>query len=171
MRATDGAGNAGPAATSDYVLDTAAPAAPSIDSGPGAAGTDTTPTWSFSGEAGATFECRLEHTAGAAVSDWAACTSSHTYDISAQGDGSYTFRVRAVDAAGNTGADATSSYTFDNTVPAQPTIDATPGVAGSGRQPSWSFSGEAGSTFECRLERGGTGVSDWADSTSPAPTT
>src|SRR3712207_8491825 len=43
---------------------------------------------------GATSECRVERGA-TVVSDWAACTSTHSYDLSGDPDGVYTFRVRA----------------------------------------------------------------------------
>ena len=47
------------------------------------------------------------------ISDWSSCASPRSYDISAESDGDFTFRVRATDTAGNTGVEATHDYTLD----------------------------------------------------------
>ncbi len=166
VRATDAAGNTGAAATGDYELDTTAPAAPSIDTAPGTPGSDAGPEWSFSAEAGASTECRL--TSGATVvSDWGACTSPRSYDLTAQPDGTYTFAVRATDVAGNTGGAAQSDYELDRTVPPAPDIDSSPGALGSGRSPQWAFSGSGSASFECQVTRGATTIAAWHACTSP----
>ncbi len=68
-------GNTSASSTSSYTLDTAAPAAPAIGSSPASPGNDQTPSWGFTGEAGASFECRI--TRGATiVYDWAACSNA-----------------------------------------------------------------------------------------------
>ncbi len=161
VRATDVAGNTGAAASSSYSLDTAAPAPPSIDSSPASPAPGTLPSWSFSGEAGASFECRLARGASV-VSDWAPCSDPRSYDLSGHPDGTYVFSVRATDAAGNTGAAASSSYQLDTQAPASPSIDSNPASPGNDSHPSWSFSAEAGAAVECKLVRGATVVSDWA---------
>ena len=167
VRQTDAAGNTSSAASDDYELDTAAPAAPAIGTDPGAVDSDATPTWGFSGEAGATFECRLTR-AATVVFDWASCSSPRTYDLAAEPDGTYTFSVRQTDAAGNTGAAQTHDYALDRGVPAAPSIDSSPPSPDNSTAPSWSFSGEAGATFECRLRRlDGSTVSGWSGCTSP----
>ena len=103
--ATDSVGSVSGCSTSSitYVEDSTAPPAPSIDSPPASPDNDTTPTWAFSGEPGATFECRLERGA-TVIYDWALVHAPRTFDLSAQTDGTYTFSVRQTDAAGNTGA-------------------------------------------------------------------
>jgi hypothetical protein len=166
VRARDAAGNTGAAASDDYILDRTAPAAPSIDSSSSSPGNDVTPSWSFSGEAGASFECRLERGA-TVISDWAACSDPRTYDLSTEPDGLYVFSVRARDAAGNLGPSAGSSYLLDTQAPGIPSIDSAPSSPGNDSTPTWSFSGEAGAAFECRLERGATVVSDWAACSNP----
>ena len=103
------AGTRSPATTDLYRLDTAAPAAPGISGGPGADSSDDTPTWTVSPEPGATLECRLERGA-TVISDWAACSSPQGYDLGGEPDGTYTFLTRATDAAGNTGAPGSDSY-------------------------------------------------------------
>jgi len=71
-------------------------------------------------------------------------------------DGTYTFAVKATAAAGNTSAPATSDYTLDTTPPAAPVITAAPASPGSSRAPTWSFSGDPGVTFQCKLTNGAT---------------
>ena len=166
VRATDAAANTGTAATSTYELDTAAPSAATITAGQGGSGSGRTPSWSFTSETGATFECRLDR-AGTAIAGWAACTSPRSYSLSAQADGTYTISVRARDAAGNTGAVATSTYLLDTTAPAAPTLGTTPASPGNSRAPSFGFSGETGASFQCRLDRGGTQVADWGSCGAP----
>ena len=131
---TDTAGNTGPAATDDYTLDRTAPAAPAFTSRPPSPGSDASPSWGFSGEAGATFECRLDRGA-TVIAGWAACTSPRTYDLAAEPDGTYTFSTRQTDAAGNTGPAATDDYTLDRAAPAGSGVHQPAPVAGQRRQP------------------------------------
>src|SRR5438876_4684830 len=99
VRAKDSAGNVDPSPpTRSFSIDTAPPNT-SIDSGPSGATTDTTPSFTFSsGDGGASFECKLDGP-GATTGSYTACTSPNSYGPLA--DGSYTFLVRAKDAAGN----------------------------------------------------------------------
>ena len=170
VRQTDEAGNVGPTTTRDYELDTAIPSPPAIVLSPPTPGADETPTWGFVGEPSALLECRL--TRGATViSDWAGCLSPRTYDLSAEPDGSYTFSVRQTDLAGNVSAPTTSAYELDSAAAGAPTIDGGPPATGNDPTPTWSFSGEAGGAFSCRIEdAGGQPVAgyDWAACTSPA---
>src|SRR5207244_868071 len=73
VRATDPAGNVGPAATNTYTFDTTAPNV-TFTGGPGPAGNDRNPSWSFAMESGATTECRLLHGA-TVISPFGSCTS------------------------------------------------------------------------------------------------
>ncbi len=162
VRATDAAGNTGPESHSDYVLDTTLPVAPTITASPAAVISSRTPSWSFTGEAGADFECRLDTGGGAVVFAWGPCTSPKSYPLIAQPDGDFTFSVRAVDAAGNAGPAATNSFTLDTLAPSAPTITAWPASPGDDESPSWAFTAEAGATVECRLDRGNDVVQTWA---------
>ena len=101
-------------------VDTTAPLT-AIDSGPSALTNAVTISLGFSAsEPGSTFNCRLDGP-GAAQGTSAPCTPPKVYTGLA--DGSYTFRVRATDAAGNVGAaDATRTFTVDRTAPAAPTV-------------------------------------------------
>ncbi len=167
VRQTDAAGNTGAAQTHDYALDRGVPAAPSIDSSPPSPDNSTTPSWSFSGEAGATFECRLRRMDGSTVSGWSGCTSPRSYSLAAELDGAYEFSVRQTDAAGNVSASADSWYVLDTTPGLAPAIDSAPSSPGSDPLPTWAFSGEPGATFECRVERGATVVFGWGACSSP----
>src|SRR5205807_974290 len=101
------------------------------------------PSFSFSSEAGASFQCALD---GAA---FAACTSPKSYTDVA--DGSHTFQVKATDTAGNTGAAASYTWTVDTVSPTA-SITATPTNPTNSSAPSFSFSSEAGASFQCALD-------------------
>ena len=120
-----------------------------ITAGPSGLTSDTTPTFSFTSEAGATFECRVDGGA------WGSCTSPYTTGV--LGQGAHTFEVRATDAAGNVDASpASRSFTVDtsDTTPPDTTITAGPTGTTGDSTPSFSFSSEAGATFECRVDGG-----------------
>jgi hypothetical protein len=161
VRLTDRAGNVSDPAPREYTLDRLEPVAPTITAGPAADSTDFTPAFSFTAEAGAVLECRLMRDT-AQVEGWTACASPRSYDLTSQPDGTYTFAVRARDAAGNQGDPRERSYTLDRSTPATPSIDARPGPQGNSRDPQWAFSTtESPRTFECRLMRGTTVVAPW----------
>jgi hypothetical protein len=94
--------------TVGFNLDRTAPVAPTITSGPSGttAGND---TFAFSGESGATFQCRLD------AGTYTACTNPRSLGTLA--DGSHTFDVRAVDRAGNVGTATSRTWTVDATGP------------------------------------------------------
>ena len=141
VRQTAPTGNTGPAATSDYTLDRTPPAAPAVTGPSPNPGNDATPTWSFSGEAGASFECELSPSA-TVVEPLAACSSPHTPDLAAQPDGTYTLSVRQRDPAGSTAPAATSDYTLDRTPPAPPAVTGPSPNPGNDAMPTWNFHGE-----------------------------
>lgn len=94
VRAVDASGNADESpASRSFVVD-ADPPETKMDSGPSGTITDTSPSFTFSSEPGAVFQCRLD---GAGFT---ACTSPRAYSDLAQG--SHLFEVRALDALGNT---------------------------------------------------------------------
>jgi CSLREA domain-containing protein len=144
VRATDAAGNTGAAASRAFAVDTVAPQT-TIGSGPAGLTNDSTPTFGFSSEAGASFQCRVDAAA------FAACTSPHT--TGALSDGAYTFEVRATDAAGNTDASpASRAITVDTAAP-QTTITTAPPATTTSTSASFHFnSSETGSAFECSLD-------------------
>jgi hypothetical protein len=109
VRAKDAAGNVDPTpASQTFTVDTNAPAAPTITGGPanGATDTDGSFSYEFTGaESGGSFQCSLD----TGTPNYSSCTSPQSY--SSVANGSYTFRVRQVDAAGNVGAEATRTIT------------------------------------------------------------
>jgi predicted phage tail protein/sugar lactone lactonase YvrE len=164
VRATDGSGNTGAPASDTYTLDTTAPGAPAITSGPASPSNLRAPSWSFTAEFGATTECELSR-GGAVLSGWGSCSSPRSYSLDGQTDGDYTFRVRATDAVGNTGAPSQSSYTLDTTAP---TVNvSSPDSPANDRTPSWDFSTEGGASTECQLSSGAGVLQPFAPCGSP----
>ena len=110
-------GNTGPATTYSWTVDTTAPET-AIVSGPGTNSNSPAASFTFtSSEAASTFLCSLD-SAGLTP-----CTPPKTY--AGLGDGAHTFRVQAVDAAGN--ADATpASYAWTISEVGPATADHTP---------------------------------------------
>ena len=100
--------DASPASRS-FTVDTTPPDT-TITAGPSGPTNDSTPTFSFTSEAGATFECRVDAAA------FASCSSPFT--TGALSDGAHTFEVRAKDGVGNTDASpASRAFTVDTTPP------------------------------------------------------
>ena len=157
VRALDAAGNHDPTpASHTWAVDTTAPQT-SIDAGPVGLTRNATPTYEFSSEQGASFQCRVD------AGSFAACTSPHTTATLA--DGAHTFEVRATDAAGNTDdTPASRSITVDTTAP-QTSIDAGPVGLTRNATPTYEFSSEQGASFQCRVDAG-----SFAACTSPHTT-
>lgn len=97
--------------TLQVTIDTAVPAAPTFQSTPSNPTASNTPSFTFSAEASAAFECQLLPS----NSLWRACTSPHAYD--AQVNGTYTFNVRATDIAGNVSANGSYTWQIGTTAP------------------------------------------------------
>ena len=144
-------------------VDTTAPDT-TIDSGPTGPTSDTTPTFGFSADESATFECRL-YEQGTTPPSFRACSGpgdSHT-PASALADGDYTFEVRATDAATNAGT-ATRNFTVDTTPP-DTTIDSGPTGTITTDQATFTFSGDPASDtakIQCRIDS-----EPFADCSSP----
>lgn len=134
--------------------DTTAPQT-TITGGPTGATRDTTPTFTFTSEPGATFACQVD--AGA----YAACSSPFT--TPALANGAHTFRVKATDDWDNTDATpAARSYKVDTIAP-QTTITKKPAKVITTRRARFAFtSSEAGSRFQCRVDTG-----SWRACSSP----
>ena len=142
VNATDAAGNTGPAASYTWMVDTVAPTA-SITAKPTNPSNSASPSFSFSSESGATFQCALD---GAAL---ASCSSPKVF--SGVAEDSHTFQVKATDAAGNTGAAASYTWTVDTIAPTA-SITASPTNPSNSASPSFSFTSESGATFQCALD-------------------
>ncbi|MFT4034935.1 MAG: hypothetical protein QM679_05115 [Patulibacter sp.] len=132
------------AAASSFVVSTTAPTA-TFASGPadGASLTSRTPTYAFSGPAGASFQCKL------ASADWAACETPYT--LPQQSGASATLSVRAVSASGTVQTAAAQSRTANFTAPLPTTTVTGPehGATVTDDQPRFAFTGTAAAKFEC----------------------
>jgi large repetitive protein len=108
VRASDEAGNTTPAASQaegTFAIKTAAPPAPTIQSGPEEETSEKSATFSFGdSEAGVSFLCAKDE------AKFSSCTSPKTYETASQGE--HTFFVEARDAAGNLSAAAQYSWTI-----------------------------------------------------------
>ncbi|CAB4864682.1 MAG: hypothetical protein F2799_01915 [Actinobacteria bacterium] len=146
VKQKDQAGNVSEPASWTFTLDSLAPVAPVITSGPDAVTSSTTATFTFTGEEGATFECHVD---GGQYSPGTACTSPVTY--SNVRPGFHTFYVTQKDAAGNIGWTAASrSWTVGSVNP--PLISSVPiGTVGD-TSASVLFSIGAGNTAICSVD-------------------
>jgi hypothetical protein len=117
VRTVSAGGTAGAATTYTWTVDTVPPQT-AIASAPPAASTSASATFGFtSSESGSTFVCSINS------SGFTPCSSPHTY--TGLGDGPYTFRVEALDAAGN--ADPTAAaYSWKISKVGPPTVDLKP---------------------------------------------
>lgn len=148
VQARDTAGNAGPAATRSFNVDTQPPET-TVESGPSGATNDQTPTFTFTspGSPFATFECSVDS------GGFGPCSGPGEHTTAALADGTHTFEVRATDVAGNVDqTPAVTTFTVD-TVPPETTIDSGPASISNNPTPEFSFSsGDASATFTCRLD-------------------
>jgi hypothetical protein len=143
VRATDTVGNTGGPTDHGWTIDTTGPTT-AITLNPSNPSNDTTPTFSFSAnEPGSSFACRRDQ-----EPNFAPCSSPTTYSLV---QGLHAFHVRATDALGNTGPQASYSWMIDTTAPAV-TITASPLNPSNDTAPSFSFVAGESATFECRLD-------------------
>lgn len=153
VQASDAAGNTTAPASSIYTLDTIAPQSPTFRNVPASPGRSRAPTWSFVAESGSTSECATVPTGTATDPPWAPCAGTWTADLTGAPDGDVTFLVRATDAAGNTGAPATSTYRLDTQV-AAPLVLTAPASPGNARRVRWTFSVEPDAGASCLVLTG-----------------
>ena len=136
----------------------------SITGNPLSATTSASATFTFTGVDDATpatsltFQCQLDV---AETSPWTDCTNPRVY--SGLAEGSHTFRVRAVDAAGNVDASpAVYTWAIDQTAP-ESIISNGPGSSTNSTSASFPFTSPGpGVVFECSLDS-----APYASCTSP----
>jgi hypothetical protein len=148
VRAVDAAGNPDPTPeTRTWTVDDTPPQT-QIDSGPSGPTSNASPSFAFSSEAGASFQCRLDSSQEA---DFASCSSPHAY--SSLADGAHTFDVRAVDPVGNPDpTPASRSFTIDTAAPQTQILS---GPAGRTHDPTPTFTftaSEPGAHFACKVD-------------------
>ena len=157
VRATDTAGNVGPAASFSWTIDTTAPPTPTITSAPPNPSGSTTANFSFTdGDATAGLLCQLDG------GGFTPCTSPQVYhSLTFE---THTFEVKASDAAGNESSAASYSWTVDLGAPAPPVINSGPPDPSGSPDATFEFAvGETFITFECSLDG-----AEFASCTSPA---
>ena len=117
-----------------------------IDSGPSGLTNNKSPTFTYSSQSGATFQCQLDG------GGFASCPSEGK-SYSNLEDGQHTFAVRAVSATGNLvdQSPASRTFTVDATAP-ETSIDSKPSDPTNDSTPTFEFSSDdANASFECRL--------------------
>jgi hypothetical protein len=149
VRATDQAGNtdATPAVRA-WSVDTTPPGSVIVDK-PAASTQSTSATFVFAaGEQNVSFECSLDAAA------FSACSSPK--ELTGLSAGEHTFRVRAIDSAGNVEPEPEShTWTVQvvDTTPPTTSVNVVPEQLTTEPDASFEFvSNEAGATFECSLD-------------------
>ncbi len=168
VRALSAAGTPGPETTSSYVLNTAAPNAPTalaLANGLTPTDNDRSPSWTFTVPSGTKATCRVVQ--GTRVLYDGPCTSPFRLDLAGERDGSYTLTVRAVSEAGTAGPAATSTYVLDTVATSEPVFSQVPGSTGSTLDPQWRFSTSRDAKAQCRLLLEGVALEDWTSCSTP----
>ena len=152
VRSVDSAGNFSTPATRSWTIDTGAPDV-TITGGPSGPTNQTTASFTFHSNASdiARYECRVD-----AEPAFTPCSSPANYGV---GAGAHTFRVQAVDTAGNVSTVATRSWTVDVTPP-ETNVNSGPQqpVTSSNEATFIYSSSESGSGFQCHLDNADWGV-------------
>jgi hypothetical protein len=155
VRSINAAGAESIPTSTSFTIDSISPDT-SISNGPSGTSFLDTAEFSFSSsESNVNFECRLDGGA------WSICNSPRQY--SGISDGSHTFNVRAIDAAGNIDATPASRTWTVNAQPPNTIIDSGPSGLVANASADFTFSSsKPGGTFECRMDGG-----NWNNCTSP----
>jgi hypothetical protein len=150
VKAVDSLLNESDVTSYTWTIDTQAPPPPMIISGPEDPASVSDAHFVFSdSEDGVSFQCKLD------AGDFSPCSGASAQDYSGLADGSHTFAVRAVDAAGNA-SDPTPPYTWMiDTVKPLVTLTDEPSVLTNQTSASFTFSSsKPKSTYECELDGG-----------------
>ncbi len=154
VRAKDLSENVGTPAIYSWRVDTTAPLA-TIDTHPADPSPGAGASFTYhSSEVGSNFECSLA--AGAAADSFSGCLQSGK-SYTSLADGTYTFKIRATDTAGNPGAAVAFEWEVDNSLsdmtPPQTTILSKPPDPSDSSTASFTYeSDELGSSFQCSLD-------------------
>ena len=158
VKQTDAAGNVGGEATINWTVDTVAPVAPQLSGAPSGSTNVANPTITFTNGEAVTYVCSVD---GAA---FAAC--SNPFTLSGILDGEHTFSVKAVDAAGNRSAPASTAWTVDSTPPPTPWAQV-PSVIATGSQHACARMSDRQVTCWGNNDRGQIGIGSTTTKTAP----
>ncbi|MBJ7458093.1 MAG: hypothetical protein JHD02_02780 [Thermoleophilaceae bacterium] len=146
VQARDSAGNSSSTSVT-WVVDTGAPGAPTITSGPVGATPSRAASFAFTGtENGGLYRCQLD--------SQPAVTCSSPFEYAGLADETYTFRVRQIDAAGNVGPSTSRTWTVDTTPPSAPVVTGPTSPSGLTSALLDIHVAQTGLTFQCRLDGG-----------------
>jgi hypothetical protein len=152
VRASNFLGVADPSpATVTWTVDTTAPGAPQLTTVPPARTHDSSATVAFSGETGATFECRLDG------GIWNACSSPET--LTGLAPGLHAAEVRQTDVLARTSPAAATGWTVLAAVPPPVFVSVPAAVTPSS---TVAFMGSGGTALQCSVDGG-----SYGDCTSP----
>lgn len=139
VRQTDAAGNVSPESSTNWTVDTVAPAAPVVTAAPDPVTFTDMASFAFTGEPGGSFACSFDYEA------WTTCSSPT--DFVRLAVGSHTFRVRQTDEAGNLSASSLFAWEVRRKVDGL-----TPSLTGPDDEGMLTFGGaEPGLTYLCRV--------------------
>jgi chitodextrinase len=172
VRATDAAGNLSgysttASATTQAVPDTQAPTAPSSLSAAAASATQINLSWTASTDNVSVTGYRIERCQGAIATP----TTTSYSDTGLTAATSYSYRVRATDAAGNLSTHSSTASATTSTPPTTPTGLSTVATSKSEIDLTWSPASGGTGVNGYRLERcQGVGCSSFAQIAAPATT-
>ncbi|HVU72501.1 MAG TPA: Ig-like domain repeat protein [Mycobacteriales bacterium] len=160
---TDKALNTSSTTTADYVLDTTAPTITGVTP-PASPSALANPSWTLtSDDPQTTWTCTLTGPGGFSSTPPSCGTGTTTtvsFALGTQLDGTYTLTFSAKDTAGNI-ADGTPSTFVLKRVAGAPVITASPADPGNVSTLTWTFTTLPATTVECRLDLDGATVQDW----------
>lgn len=125
-------------------VDSTSPETPKVPSGPATTSGTPTATFTFDGEPGTTYKCRLDG------GEWKVCTSPLT--LTGLPDGPHTLSVLAVDKLGNESPRRDYTWTVDTTKPAKPPVMTGPERKTKDNKARFDVSVEPGATLECAFD-------------------
>jgi CSLREA domain-containing protein len=151
------------AATRSFTVDTTAPAVDCCTSGPQGPTNQTTGfSFVFSSSGTSSVQCSLDQ----GTESFGPCDTPTQFNVAGPlAEGSYTFRVRATDAAGNSSTD-TQAFTVDTTPPTVSCCTAGPTGRTNDATPSFEFSSTDAASSECSVDQGAENYSDCSSPTT-----
>ena len=185
--ATDVAGNAGPAGTTSFTLDTVAPVAPSLALGTGvtngataAEATQNSGVVTVSGESGASIAVTFTRGTNSVTKTVTGTGAAQAVvlaagDLTTLGNGTINVSAIATDVAGNAGPAGMTSFTLDTVAPVAPTLALGTGVANGATAAEATqltgvvtVSGESGASIAVTFTRGANSVTKTVTGTGSA---